>query len=88
MTNDDHDNNLVASGALYALLSGLTESHIYQLTTAEVVFDAAGPTNQIDVTFSFMASPYRLTVERVVDRLTPEDAATVAELLDIANRKD
>jgi hypothetical protein len=65
VTDDDHDNNLVAAGALYALLSGLTESHIYHLTAVEVVFDAGYPTNQVDVTFSFMASPYRLTVERV-----------------------
>jgi len=60
---DDHENNLVAAGALYALLSGSIGE---RLTTVENVINAQGyPTNQLDITLSFMASPYRVSVERV-----------------------
>lgn len=60
---DDRDNNLVAAGAVLALLIAANES---SLTAVEVVTDAEGnATNQIDIGLSFMGSPYRLTVERV-----------------------
>jgi len=60
---DDHENNLIASGALYALLSGAIGE---RLTTVELVTNERGyPTNQMDITLSFMGSQYRVTVERV-----------------------
>ena len=60
---EDRDNNLIAAGAVWALLlQRIGET----LTTAEVVHDAEGNyTNQLDITLSFMGSPYRITVERV-----------------------
>lgn len=60
---DDRENNLVAAGAVLALLR---VNQFPSLTAAEVVTDAEGnATNQIDITLSFMGSPYRITVERV-----------------------
>lgn len=60
---DDSGTNLVAAGALYALLhreaaSGLT------VTGVEL---PDGPSNSLVVRFSFLSAPYRLTVERVAD---------------------
>jgi len=69
----DRDNNLVAAGAVLMLLRGATVVSVNKssLTSVEVVTDEQGnPTNQIDIGLSFMASPYRITVERVVD-VTP-----------------
>jgi hypothetical protein len=63
MTSES-DNNLVAAGAIFAVLSA---SRFPSLTTTEVVVNAEGnATNQIEITLSFMESPYRVTVERVV----------------------
>ena len=64
---DDRDNNLVAAGALWVLLSAsISTWAVERLTAVEIVTDAQGnPTNQIDITLSFMESPYRITVERV-----------------------
>jgi len=60
--SDDHENNLVTAGALYALLSGSIGE---RLTAVEVVTnEVGGPTNQLDIRLSFMASSYRITVER------------------------
>lgn len=73
---DDRDNNLVAAGALWALLSAsISTWAVERLTAVEVVTDAQGnPTNQIDITLSFMGSPYRITVERVA-KSVPTTAA-------------
>lgn len=63
-SRDDRDNNLVVAGAVFALLDHV-KSH---LTSIEIVMDAEGNvTNQIDIRLPFMGSPYRITVERVVD---------------------
>jgi hypothetical protein len=60
---DDRDNNLVAAGAVLALLHRQVGEN---LTAVEVVRDADGnATNQLDISLSFMGSPYRITVERV-----------------------
>lgn len=61
---DDEQNNLVAAGAvLMALWVGQPS-----LTSIEAVADGNGnATNQIDVSFSFLQSTYRLTIERVPD---------------------
>lgn len=62
---DDEQNNLVASGAI---LMALWISQPKSLTSIQAVADDNGnATNQIEVTFSFLQSPYRLTIERVVD---------------------
>lgn len=63
---DDYENNLVAAGAVLALFIGMGFG---SLDTVEVVLDADGNvTNQIDITLSFLRSPYRITVERLDDR--------------------
>lgn len=63
--SDDYDNNLVAAGALLAIL---TITRTFPVTTLEAVTDANGfATNRIDISFSFMKSPYRITIERVPD---------------------
>lgn len=60
---DDYENSLIAAGAVLAVLYGARG-----LDTIEPVTDADGNlTNQIDVTISFLKSPYRVTVERVTD---------------------
>lgn len=59
---DDYENNLVAAGAVLALL----HSTAYALDSLEAVVDANGNvTNQLEITLPFLASPYRITVERV-----------------------
>jgi hypothetical protein len=63
--HDDHDNNLVAAGALLAILL-MTQTN--QVTSIEALVDANGfATNQIDLGFSFLKSAYRITIERVPD---------------------
>lgn len=57
-------NNLVATGALYMLLRAAYDT---QSALTGVRLPETGPGNQIDVTLSFMDSPYRLTVNRVPD---------------------
>lgn len=58
----DRDNNLIATGVVLASL----RNRGAPLNTVEVVADSEGnATNQIDITLSFMNSPYRITVERV-----------------------
>lgn len=57
--SDDLSNNLVVTGALFALLYQARDA---ALTTVEV---ASG--NHIDVRFAFMKSAYRITVERIPD---------------------
>ena len=60
----DRDNNLIAAGAILALLGPVGGS----LTAVRVVTDTEGDaTNQLDVSLSFMVSPYRITVERVTE---------------------
>jgi hypothetical protein len=60
---DDSGNNLIAAGALYALL------HREAASTGAVtgVELPDGPSNRLVVRFSFLKSAYRLTVERVPD---------------------
>lgn len=67
---DDRDYNLIGAGAVFALLIGLLPKYNAgrsgALLGVAVVVDAKGnTTNQIDVSLSFIDSPYRLTVERV-----------------------
>lgn len=59
--DDELPNNLVATGAVFALL---TRRRFAGLTDVSL---PDGPGNQIDVTFDFLKSPYRLTIERVID---------------------
>ena len=61
----DHDNNIVATGGVLALLVTSVSS---SLKTVEAVVDAKGePTNQIDLSLSFLKSAYRLTIEKLPD---------------------
>lgn len=58
----DYENNLVAAGAVLMLLQTSTS---LALRTIEAVTDADGiATNQVDVSFTFLQSAYRITVER------------------------
>ena len=60
---DEMANNLVATGALFAVLSRASVVQPgFSMTLPEI-----GPGNQIDIRFSFLKSAYRLTVERVPD---------------------
>ena len=68
--DDDVANNLIAAGAVLAMLWSSQDSTRGRrgLQDVRLVADAEGsPTNQIDIDLSFMASPYRITVERVPD---------------------
>jgi len=66
----DYDNDLVAAGAVLMLLL-LAQGQVRTITALEVVTGPDDlPTNQLDITLSFLRSPYRLTVERV-----PEETA-------------
>jgi hypothetical protein len=57
----------IAAGAVLALLL-VGQRHGKTLTSVRVVIDAEGnATNQLELTLSFLRSPYRLTVERVTD---------------------
>jgi hypothetical protein len=62
--DDDHDNNILAAGALLAMLWVAERPLVKSIRAVE---DEDGPTNQIDVSFSFLLSPYRITIERVPD---------------------
>lgn len=63
---DDEQNNLMAAGAILMILWMIGRPQ--GVTSIEAVADGNGnATNQIDVSFSFLKSAYRLTVERVVD---------------------
>lgn len=63
--DDSHYDNILAAGAILMVLwLGQPKS----LTSIQTVVTEDGvATNQIDVTFSFMMSAYRLTVERIPD---------------------
>jgi len=61
---DDHANNLVVTGALFMALT-MAQKHVPSLTEVTIPEDGSG--NQLDVSFSFMNSPYRITVERLAD---------------------
>jgi hypothetical protein len=52
---DDRANNLVAAGALFAVLSGQTR----------LVVDMPETANQMVVRFPFLLSPYLVTIERI-----------------------
>lgn len=59
------ENDFIGAGAVLALLL-LGQHHSKTLTSVAVVTDAEGnATNQLDITLSFLRSPYRLTVTRV-----------------------
>lgn len=59
------ENNLIAAGAVWALFLDALGGHSV-LEAVDIVTDAEGnATNQIEISLSFMNSPYRLTVERV-----------------------
>lgn len=60
-SHDDFQNNLIATGALIAVLGG--QVPVATVLSVEGLPDGAG--NQIDVRFPFLKSPYRLTIERV-----------------------
>lgn len=61
----DYDNDLVAAGAVLMLLL-LTQGQVRTITSLDPVTGPDGePTNQLELTLSFLRSPYRLTVERV-----------------------
>lgn len=64
-SDDEMANNVVATGALLAILQAATGGRS-ELTSASLPDD--GPDNQIEVTLGFMKSPYRLVIERVPDR--------------------
>lgn len=67
---DEYENALAATGGLMALLRTHPNT---ELTSARLVTDDDGnATNQIDVEFGFMNSPYRITVVRIRDD-RPED---------------
>jgi hypothetical protein len=58
------ENNLIAAGALYMLL------HLEATTAGRAVTAVdlpEGPSNRILVRFSFLKSPYWITVERLPD---------------------
>jgi len=61
------DNELVAAGAVLMLLL-MAHEQVKTLTSVNVVVDDDGkPTNQLDVSFKFLRSPYRVTVTRVAE---------------------
>lgn len=61
---DERANNILAAGAVLAMLwVGQRPS----VTTLRAVEDENGPTNQIDISFAFLQSAYRITIERVPD---------------------
>lgn len=65
---DEYKNhNLIASGAVLQLLLK-AQAETTPLSLVEPVStDDGEPTNQIDVRFTFLNSPYRLTIERIQD---------------------
>jgi hypothetical protein len=67
-SDDDMANSVVATGALFAILRAATGQS--ELTSVSLPDD--GPDNQIEVTLSFMKSPYRLVVEQVPDDQTDD----------------
>jgi len=62
--SDDHDNNILAAGAVLAMLWVADRPMVKTLRAVE---DENGPTNQIDISFAFLQSPYRITIERIPD---------------------
>lgn len=59
---EDTLNNILATGAVVGcLLLGAPHT----LISADVVMVDGQATNQIDVRFDFLKSPYRVTVERI-----------------------
>lgn len=60
---DEKLNNILAAGAILGCLS-MAEGRS-DLQKVEVVYDNGVATNQMDVWFGFLKSPYRITVERI-----------------------
>lgn len=66
----DDGSQHIAAGAVLALLL-LGQRHGKTLAAVEVVTDSAGnATAQLDITLTFLRSPYRLTVERAPEETT------------------
>lgn len=61
-THEEMLNNILATGAVVGCL---LQSKPDTLVSANVVMVDGQATNQIDVQFDFLKSPYRITVERV-----------------------
>lgn len=57
---DDMANNILATGAIWAAIS----LDAVKGVIAKPVMDGGDATNQLDVTFDFLKSIYRITVER------------------------
>jgi hypothetical protein len=62
LEEEDKLNNIMAAGGILACL--FMAKGKSDLRRVEVVMDNGAATNQIDVWFGFMKSPYRITVER------------------------
>lgn len=77
---DEYQNSILAAGGVFALLWDAVHHH-NALEAVEVVTDADGnATNEIEISLSFMNSPYRLTVERVQPAAERPTSAQRAEL--------
>jgi hypothetical protein len=59
---EDMLNNVLATGAVVGCL---TQFQSKSLTSVNVVMVDGQATNQVDVRFDFLKSPYRLTIERI-----------------------
>lgn len=66
-SGDDRQANLIAAGGLYWLLWAVRYPQ-GPLTAVEVVTKDGIATNQIDFGLAFLASRYRITIERVPGR--------------------
>lgn len=63
LSPDEYANAMLATGGLFAALSVACAS-LPEFAGAEVVARDGAVTNQLRVRFTFLASPYLLTVER------------------------
>ena len=61
---DDRSNNILAAGAVLTMLWVAERPLVKSIRAVE---DENGPTNQIDISFAFLLSPYRITIERIPD---------------------
>lgn len=60
-TYDDMANNAVTTGAVFIALADAFEHR----PGFAVTIPEAGPPNQLEIRLDFMASPYRVTIERI-----------------------
>lgn len=68
---DEMANNIIAAGGLWAALSVALQIGVSQLHNPRPVFVGNSATNQIDVSFPFLESRYRITIERIPDSEEP-----------------